>query len=1154
MAGTNFPTNSDSLIYQQVWHSLRQFQLFRYPAARLETARVSFSLFAMNFRQQIDASVRRCAGVCAVFVWLLSECGGEASVKGLYVGNDFYAPNEATQNAARASGFTRIFLSFLAINAHGDIYYNGIPVIQNGIYVGDPSWKTRLAALRKQPTGIECLELVIDGGDDSASSIKKLVAAQDTTRPDSALCKNFRALRDATGIDTVQLSDTPDDNALSVIAFGKMLGALNMKLTVNVFTNPAFWTSVKAQLGTNLDAVYLKCYAEGASNSPVGWAKIFGKENLYPGLWGNTDTPTSALFKLREWQQASGIGGAFFWLNGSMPDDASKWADVISVASGSPAPLRIINKNSGKSLNVLNGATTNGSPVHQAGYQPSQDQCWMLMPAENSGHFRLVSWVSGKSASIAFDSSLPGAQLWTWDYNYDPSQQFDLVDAGGGWFEIKNVRSELVLEVAGGSLAGNATVQQNSRSGAPYQLWRLLPFQPGLLAVENFDYPVGNLRGQNGGDGWNGTWSDDLNPGTQVVSNGLSSDTTGLGNSAFIPNNKRTGRYLDCSATGNFGVYGYVDANGRIGADDRTLYLSFWEQPAQTCMFYEFELNRGTERIAGIGNDTSKNTVSLRAPAATFTTVGEGTTNANFYVLRIDFKSGDDEVRVYRNPAPASEPLKPTLALTNAGDLSFNRISLAAFANTNSARFDQIRLASSWSSALSFADNLTINSVSNVTSADIFRQLQINGKVVCGSNGEYYLINGPAGLHVLLKYSTSLEPGDDVVVTGLVKRKGPFVELIEAEVKPVGHSSLPEPAALEPPRYDTEAIWVSVEGILTGMKDNGAELEMLTTAGSQKLTARFEPAAKTPAEYEIGSRIKLQGVYHRRFQSGKANQKSEGDFELLLNSPAAVQVIAHPPWWTFKRAALAMGMLGFCLLAAFIWIRLLHAQVARQTARLRVEITQREQAERARVIEAERSRISRDLHDDLGSLLTQINLLATTVPGARTSLNTTTERLKKISENSHRMMIALDEVVWMMNSRDESVSSLAAYLAAYTEEFLLRTNITCRIETPPTYPSKTVTAEIRNHIFSSVKEAINNAVRHARPQKISLIFSASEEKIEIQIQDDGTGFVPQTAEHGHGLDNLRMRMQNIGGGCEIQSSPSRGTRVIFCLPLSQTAE
>jgi len=1117
----------------------------------------------MNFQLHKNAAgLRFWFGLVVLGFGLAIQSAAADSVKGLYVGSEFYAPNETAQNAARASGFTRLFLSFFHVDERGDITYNNTPVVRDGVYVGDPSWGVKLAEMLQPPTGVNRIELafgdgpgVRGGGEDASfANIQNLIATQGVG-PDSILYRDFRALKEATGVGIIQLVDERTYDAPATVALGQMLAGLGLKITFCASTNLDFWSRTVATLGaTNVEALYLVCYGDGATNDPARWGPAFPGIAVYPGLWGNTDTPTSAMLKLRGWRESLGLAGGFVWLNGFLPADASKWSGAMVYALDSVAELRIINKNSGKSLELIRGKLDNGAAIGQAAYAASANQRWLLVPSEQGGHFKLVSWVSGKCASIAYDSSVNGAQLWAWDYNNDPSQQFDLIDAGNGWFEIKNVRSGLRLEVAGGSTSDNAVVQQNAPTGAASQLWRIYPYAPALLASEDFDYPAGELNGQGGGEGWNGAWSDVLNPGTRVAAGGLSGGTnvpTGFdaqsaGNSAFIPNDTRAGRYLDCSVGGNFGAYGYLDSNGRIGADGTTVYLSFLEQPGKTSLFYEFELNRGTERIGGIGNDTRTDQVNLRAPGSRFAAIGPGDTNVNFYVMRIDFKAGNDDVRVYRNPTGTIEPEVADLTLHDRADLAFNRISLAAFANSNTVKFDQIRLASSWPEAIAAAPEYTLGSAAKLGREDLFRRVTISGQVLSGSRDKYYLLDGNTGLQVWLNWGTAFEPGDMVVVSGLVQRQASWVNLIEAEARKAGHQPLPSPQPLVQSDDATAAAWVAVEGTLTALKDVGPDRILELQIGSNKWVARYPAATKVSATWPLGSRLKLTGVYLPRNDD---DADHAGENSLLLNSAAAVELLARPPWWTPRRALAAVALLAAGLALAFVWIRSLQGQVNRQTVRLRAEILQREHAERARVIEEERSRISRDLHDDLGSILTQINLLANPTSTTKLPMDSLRDRIRQISEKSLRMITALDEVVWMMNAKNESLSSLAAYLAAYTEEFLSKTNIICRIESPRSYPEKAVTAEVRNHAFSAVKEALNNAVRHGRPGKVLLKLSVTDSRLEIQVRDDGVGFDLVQAKPGNGLANLRLRMQKISGTCEIQTSPGSGTTVILQLPL-----
>ncbi|MEK7951109.1 hypothetical protein [Luteolibacter soli] len=149
---------------------------------------------------------------------------------------------------------------------------------------------------------------------------------------------------------------------------------------------------------------------------------------------------------------------------------------------------------------------------------------------------------------------------------------------------------------------------------------------------------------------------------------------------------------------------GLVDANGRIGKDGTSLYLSFLQQPNGTSLFYEFEFHRGDlgdpGRIAGIGNDRPGDNVNLRAPNNTHTLIGAGDTNVNFYVVRIDFKAGNDDVRIYRNPTSVTEPGVPTLTKLGAADMSFDGISFGAFVNGRTVMHDEIRVGTSWADAI----------------------------------------------------------------------------------------------------------------------------------------------------------------------------------------------------------------------------------------------------------------------------------------------------------------------------------------------------------------------------------------------------------------------------------------------------------------------
>lgn len=237
----------------------------------------------------------------------------------------------------------------------------------------------------------------------------------------------------------------------------------------------------------------------------------------------------------------------------------------------------------------------------------------------------------------------------------------------------------------------------------------------GPLAYEGFDYAAGtgNLVGQDGGSGWAAPWAQVDGGGADVTAGSLAAGANApadfgnrsTGNSSLLPNGRRVGRFLDTSLTGSFGARGYLDPNGRIGKDGTTLYVSFLQQPNGTGHFYEFEFHRDnlgdSGRIAGIGNDVSTGgSVHLRAPNGTQTLIGPGSTAVNFYVVRIDYKPGNDDVYVYRNPVSNSEPASATLTKLAAADMSFNGISFGAFLNGRTVRHDEVRIGRTWAEAI----------------------------------------------------------------------------------------------------------------------------------------------------------------------------------------------------------------------------------------------------------------------------------------------------------------------------------------------------------------------------------------------------------------------------------------------------------------------
>ncbi|HEX3626656.1 MAG TPA: sensor histidine kinase [Verrucomicrobiae bacterium] len=452
--------------------------------------------------------------------------------------------------------------------------------------------------------------------------------------------------------------------------------------------------------------------------------------------------------------------------------------------------------------------------------------------------------------------------------------------------------------------------------------------------------------------------------------------------------------------------------------------------------------------------------------------------------------------------------------------------------------------------------------------ASALRQVKVRGQIVREHDGEYFAMERGNGFRFVLKapptdagHSSknppSLENYDVVEVVGFPGLTGPSPVLQEAVARKIGVAPAPPARVLNSTnlfRAENDAVRVRVEAVLLNISDNGRTLEM--QAGLQRFVARINgddlasmAALNQPRiDLPLGSTLALTGVY-----AGNGGNRTAGidvaNFELLLNSTADIQVLARPPFWTLQRLlALVSALLGVLCLA-IIWIRLLHHKVQQRTAQLRKEMREREQAEHQRALAQERARIARDLHDDLGSNLTEITMLATAGPGSKWPAEDAAERMETIAGKSRTLVNALDEIVWAVDPNRDTLASVARYLASYAEEFLAGLKIACRVQIPNSIPDLVVSGEVRHHLFLAVKEALNNAIRHGNANEINFRVRVNEDRLVISITDNGSGFNISEHSNGYGLINLRNRLGHLRGHCELESTPGAGTTVSLQMPL-----
>jgi signal transduction histidine kinase len=216
---------------------------------------------------------------------------------------------------------------------------------------------------------------------------------------------------------------------------------------------------------------------------------------------------------------------------------------------------------------------------------------------------------------------------------------------------------------------------------------------------------------------------------------------------------------------------------------------------------------------------------------------------------------------------------------------------------------------------------------------------------------------------------------------------------------------------------------------------------------------------------------------------------------------------------------------------------------------LSAEIQSREQTEHHHALEQERARIAKDLHDDLGANLTQIIFLSERVEVGRHEGQEVTRWFDLIPATARRTIQSLDEIVWAINPRHDSLESLANYLSQFAQEHLTLARVRCVLHIPLVLPSMPLSAEVRHNLLLTTREALQNAVTHATATEVQLTLKLNEEGVSIAIADNGNGFDPDSfSSDGNGLQNMRRRLQDIGGRLEINSRPGQGTTILLFVP------
>jgi signal transduction histidine kinase len=207
--------------------------------------------------------------------------------------------------------------------------------------------------------------------------------------------------------------------------------------------------------------------------------------------------------------------------------------------------------------------------------------------------------------------------------------------------------------------------------------------------------------------------------------------------------------------------------------------------------------------------------------------------------------------------------------------------------------------------------------------------------------------------------------------------------------------------------------------------------------------------------------------------------------------------------------------------------------------------------EQETAVQKDRARIAKDLHDDLGANLSQIAMLSELAQTDLTKPAQAHVHIDQIFRTARLLTRSLDEIVWAVNPRNDSLDGFVVHICQLAPELLRAAGIRPRLDMPMEVPSIKLAPNVRHQLYLALKEALHNVIKHANATEVWVRLKISQNSLTLSVEDNGRGFETSSAPAigSDGLTNLRHRMEEIGGQFEQQSEPARGTRITFVAPL-----
>jgi len=197
-----------------------------------------------------------------------------------------------------------------------------------------------------------------------------------------------------------------------------------------------------------------------------------------------------------------------------------------------------------------------------------------------------------------------------------------------------------------------------------------------------------------------------------------------------------------------------------------------------------------------------------------------------------------------------------------------------------------------------------------------------------------------------------------------------------------------------------------------------------------------------------------------------------------------------------------------------------------------------------------RLRISRDLHDDIGSTLSSINMISSMAHDRNPGDLKVPELFQTIANASHQAMELMNDIVWSINPKNDRMEMILIRMRQYVSEILEAANISFTLDMDESCEQVSLSIDKRKDFYLIFKEAINNMAKYSKAKHAGIRMSYLHRELTLSIADDGVGFSPDKIHSGNGLKNMKARAQQLKGELTIHAQPDAGTLIELKIPVT----